>query len=377
MAVSKAGQQVTFSSANFLAVSGDSQTTSDAITLSSNSVAAQITLKSDHSGSPLSGDTVDFYILYSTGDPDGSTTDMQPDVIYIKRRDTSGAGQLYDDSRGATIFIPMDDSTDAEETASEGLTAFNSDGFTCGSHNGNNNASGTYVAYCWKESATAGFDFMTWAGNETQKTISHSLSAVPHWIAVKVRGTAKQFTCYHHKMDADPDNAGIFWQSTAVPTTGTAGYFGNTAPTSSVFTVGTSTNVNQNSDNVMGYVWTSIQGFSKFGSYTGNGNADGTFVYTGFRPAFVLFKQSSAAGEKWYMFDSKRNPFNLTNELLMANVSDAESVNTTGAPIDILSNGFKIRGTDAAGNASGSTYIYMTFAEAPFVNSNGVPCNAR
>ena len=300
------------------------------------------------------------------------TTDMQPDVIYIKRRDTSGAGQLYDDSRGATIFIPMDDSTDPEETASEGLTAFNSDGFTCGSHNGNNNASGTYVAYCWKEAATAGFDFMTWAGNETQKNISHNLSAVPHWIAVKVRGTAKQFTCYHKDMTiSSPENAGIFWQSTAVPTTGTAGYFGNTAPTSSVFTVGTSTNVNQNSDNVMGYVWTSIQGFSKFGIYEGNGNANGTFVYTGFRPAFVMTKSVDSTSD-WHVFDDQRVGYNIDNNPLSRNSAAGEA---TTDMIDLLSNGFKFKiATDP--NVA-ETYIYAAFAKAPFVNSEGVPCNAR
>ena len=178
---------------------------------------------------------------------------------------------------------------------------------------------------------------------------------------------------YHHTLS---NNNFLVLNTTGA--SATTDHWNDTDPTSSVFSINsTGDEVNVNTDTYIAYLWAEKQGFSKFGSYTGNGNADGTFVYTGFRPAMIIFKQSSASGEKWYMFDSKRNPFNLTNELLMANVSDAESVNTTGAPIDILSNGFKIRGTDAAGNASGSTYIYMAFAEAPFVNSNGVPNNAR
>ena len=151
----------------------------------------------------------------------------------------------------------------------------------------------------------------------------------------------------------------------------------DTDPTSSVFSLGGGGQTNTSSRTYINYVFANVQGFSRFGKYTGNGNADGTFIYTGFRPAMVMFKQSSAAGEKWYLFDSTRNTFNLANELLMPSDGLAESVNTSGAPIDILSNGFKIRGTDAAGNASGATYVFLAWAEAPFVNSEGVPCNAR
>ena len=296
---------------------------------------------------------------------------MQPDLVWIKDRTDGDRPRWFDSSRGATIEFDTSDTT-AETTLSEGLTAFGSNGFTVGNHEGVNSSGDNFVAWCWKESATAGFDIITWSGNETQKTISHNLSAVPHWIIVKVRGTAKQWTCYHKDMTADPDNAGIFLQSTAVPTTGTAGYFGNTAPTSSVFTVGTSTNVNQNSDNVMGYCWTGKQGFSKFGSYEGNGGNH--FIYTGFSPAWVMIKKIDDTHD-WHIFDNKRDAYNERDSWLEANTSNAEATSSNYV-VDFLSNGFKT-GSGSGLNGSGETFIYMCFADAPFVNSNGVPCNAR
>ena len=305
----------------------------------------------------------------------GGDTDLQPDLVWIKSRADAGEHTVYDSVRGATKRLDTADNG-AEDTVTNGVTAFNSDGFSLGA-GGNENSATTIVAWCWKESATAGFDIVSYTGNGTDDTdISHNLSAVPKMIIVKNRDAADAWQVYHGANTAAPETDYLVL-STVAATADAADRWSDEAPTSSVFTLGDGDEVNTNTENYIAYCFSEKQGFSKFGSYTGNGNADGTFVYTGFRPAMIIFKQSSASGEKWYMFDSKRNPFNLTNELLMANVSDAESVNTTGAPIDILSNGFKIRGTDAAGNASGSTYIYMAFAEAPFVNSNGVPCNAR
>ena len=307
---------------------------------------------------------------------DDTDTDMQPDLVWIKDREDTYSHVLTNSVSGATKYLNSN-GTAVETTNTETLTAFGSDGFTVGNFAGVNINTTTYVAWCWKESAAAGFDIVTYTGNGTDDTdISHNLSAVPKMIIIKNLSAADAWQVYHHKNTAAPETDYLVLDTTAA-TADAADRWSDEAPTSSVFTLGDGDEVNTNTENYIAYCFSEKQGFSKFGSYTGNGNADGTFVYTGFRPAMIIFKQSSASGEKWYMFDSKRNPFNLTNELLMANVSDAESVNTTGAPIDILSNGFKIRGTDAAGNASGSTYIYMAFAEAPFVNSNGVPCNAR
>jgi len=153
--------------------------------------------------------------------------------------------------------------------------------------------------------------------------------------------------------------------------------FNDTAPTSSVFSVGTANDTNENTDSFIAYLFAEKQGFSKFGSYTGNGNADGTFVYTGFRPAWLMIKGSSNAGDDWILFDTKRDTFNVANKQLGANNSAAENTGASYNYIDLLSNGFKLRGSDGRDNASGYSYIYMAFAEAPFVNSKGVPCNAR
>jgi hypothetical protein len=301
-------------------------------------------------------------------------TDMQPDMVWTKCRSTTLNHNLYDSVRGANKGVKPN-TTDAEFDDAQSLKSFNSDGFTVGTDSHINTSSATYVSWNWKESATAGFDITTWAGNETGRTISHNLSAIPHWIIVKVRGTAKQWTCYHKDMTADPDNAGIFLQSTAVPTTGTAGYFGNTAPTSSVFTVGTSTNVNQNSDNVMGYVWTSVQGFSKMGSFEGFSNTDGPFIFTGFTPSMILYKNADYA-ENWHVQSLAQESINPNNNQITPNENYAES-SDANTNIDFLSNGFKMRSSHRTSNYSGDTIIYAAFAKAPLVNSNGVPCNAR
>ena len=308
-------------------------------------------------------------------------TDLQPDLLWIKCRSSIEFPTWVDSVRGDSAentgyYYFQTHATDAEQ-AHAGNTlvdAITSDGFNIGNNDQVNLSSGTFVAWAWKESATAGLDIITWAGNETQKDISHNLSAIPHWIIVKVRGTAKQWTCYHHKMTADPDNAGIFLQSTAAPTTGTAGYFGNTAPTSSVFTVGTSTNVNQDGDNVMGYCWTNVQGFSKFGAYSGNGDADGPFIYLGFKPAFFMLKNTTNASSEWRIYDNKRDTFNEVDNNLQPHVSDVEA---SSGDMDFCSNGVKIRSTDGNVNQDGYTMIYMAWAESPFVNSEGVPTTAR
>jgi hypothetical protein len=149
----------------------------------------------------------------------------------------------------------------------------------------------------------------------------------------------------------------------------------NTTPTSSVFSIGTSGTVNLNTGNFIAYCFAEVKGYSKFGSYTGNGSTDGTFVYTGFKPAMVLMKQSSAAGESWILTDNKRSTFNAVNVRLFPNTTAVEA--TDSRPIDYVSNGFKMRTTDAQMNTSAATYIYMAFAENPFVSSKGIPTTAR
>ena len=308
---------------------------------------------------------------------DGSEN-MQPDMVYIKRRNHTNAGQIHDAVRGATKFMPMDGSTDAEETNTETLTAFNSDGFTVGNHNGVNNASGTYVAWCWKESADAGFDIVSYTGNNTVRTISHSLSAVPHWMAFMERTEAGNRVVYHHKNTSAPETDLLLWNTTAA-TADDLSAWNDTAPTSSVFTLGDGDGGGDNNNNTITYVaylWSEKQGYSKFGSYVGNGNANGPFVHTGFRPAMVMIKKSSASGSGWMIFDTKRNPGN-DGATLRIDAQQTVAESTDHILDHSLSNGFKIRDSDATLNTSGATFIYMAFAEAPFVNSNGVPCNAR
>ena len=239
------------------------------------------------------------------------------------------------------------------------------------------NASGvSYVAWNWKESATAGFDIVGYTGTGSAKTEAHSLSAVPHLMIVKSRDGAYSWAVYHHKNTSAPEDDVLFLDQN-VATDSSPVQWNDTAPTSSVFSLGTGNAVNRNTDAYIAYLWSEKQGFSKFGSYTGNGNADGPFVYLGFKPSFLMTKRTDSTGN-WFMFDNKRSTFNeIDGDYLEADLPSAEVTTSTAVDLDFLSNGFKIRNTSSSYNASGGTYIYMAFAEQPFVNSNGVPNNAR
>ncbi len=304
---------------------------------------------------------------------DGSEN-LSPNLVWIKCRNDSHNHQVFDSVRG--VHKRMRTDTDGAETeSSESLKSFDSDGFTLGTQANVNNSSNTFVSWNWKESATAGFDIVSYTGNETNRTISHSLSAVPKMIIVKNRDTTHNWYIYHSSLGAGYE---ILLNTTAAKDT--TSQWNSTAPTSSVFSIGNSAFTNGNSNNIIAYLFADKQGFSKVGgSYTGNGNADGTFVYTGFKPAFVMSKYvtgGSAGGEGWNIFDNKRDPFNIIDLRVQANSSSVES-SSTNHYHDFLSNGFKLRTVDGSANNSGATYIYLAFAEAPFVNSNGVPCNAR
>ena len=299
-------------------------------------------------------------------------TDMQPDMVWTKNREQDDGHQLFDAVRGVTKFFRTNN-TDTEASDAQTLKSFDSDGFTVGTYSDMNTSGEGVVAWCWKESATAGFDMVAYTGTGSARTISHSLSAVPHMMIHKERtDDASHFIVYHHKVASDPETDYLYLDTTGA--VADYAYTNDTVPTSSVFSLNNASDINESDDTYIAYLWSEKQGFSKFGSYTGNGNADGTFVYTGFRPAFVL-RKSTTTVRSWHLHDNKRDPFNLATEILYPDLSVPDD--DAGDFVDILSNGFKARATGSGTNASGVVYIYMAFAEAPFVNSNGVPCNAR
>ena len=302
-------------------------------------------------------------------------SDLDVDWIWLKSRSATGNHHVYDTVRGTQKHLrPNLNSLEGSNSGTDGVTAFGSNGFTVGGNTGSNEDGTTYVGWGWKETADAGFDIVTATGNATAKTISHSLSAVPHLMIAKEKsGSVNDWTVYHHKNTAAPETDSLILNETNA-TADQNTHWNDTAPTSSVFTVGTGSVVNRNSSTYVYYLFSEKQGFSKFGSYIGNGNADGTFVYTGFKPAFVLLRRTDAARD-WLLHDNKRFPFNqAVAKILKPNTTAAES--DTGN-IDILSNGFKLLSTGSNSNASGGTYIYIAFAEQPFVSSTGVPATAR
>jgi hypothetical protein len=327
-------------------------------------------------------DDPEAYFQIKTYTGDGSTpsitldgdTDMQPDVVWIKNRDASGDSHCFFDSvRGATKEMHVELEA-AETTDADTLTSFDSDGFALGADVQVNTNTEKYVAWCWKESATAGFDIVQFTGAGAG-TVSHSLSAVPHVYIVKCKDASKPWSVYHHKNTAAPETDKLSLHATDATYDSNA-YWNDTAPTSSVFSVGHTADVSADGNVFMTYLWRSVQGFSSMGSYIGNGNADGTFVYTGFRPAWVIIKRTdSTTGADWIIMDNKRNTYNPVKGRLRSNLDSDED-----SPVDFcdfLSNGLKMRDSSTTTNTSGGTYVYMAFAEAPFVNSNGVPCNAR
>jgi len=303
---------------------------------------------------------------------DDTDTDMQPDLVWIKNREQTDQHCLFDAVRGATKLLSPD-ATDSETTDTDTLDSFASDGFQVDADVKVNTNTEKYVAWCWKESVSAGFDILIYTGTGSAHTISHNLSALPHWMIHKGRSDAYSWITYHHKNTSAPETDHLTMESTAA-TSDTAYEWNDTAPTTSVWTVGSGSGSNQSTKTYVAYLWSEKQGFSKFGKYTGNGDASNAFVYCGFRPAFILLKQSSGSGEDWIIYDKLREPYNGDVNRLRASATSAES---TDSYIDILSNGFKCRTTDGTVSGDGDTHVYMAFADAPLVNSNGVPCNAR
>jgi hypothetical protein len=306
---------------------------------------------------------------------DGSE-DMQPDLIWLKGR-ASGDHLLFDSVRGVNKRL-QPNATDAEVDRSSNndeLKSFNSDGWTLGTFNSNVTGAGsTNVSWNWKESATAGFDIVTYTGTGSARTVSHSLSAVPKMMIVKNRGTTGNWGVYH--VGLGTANKRLELDSNAAEDTGTS-VWNDTDPTSSVFSVGDNDRItNGNSMTYVGYLFSEKQGYSKFGSWSVTANSNRPFIFTGFKPAWLMIKKTNSGGSvNWYIFDNKRSPINAVDDFLKADTSDAEG-GDGNAYIDFLSNGFKLKTGNIGTEASGK-FVYMAFAESPFVNSNGIPNNAR
>jgi hypothetical protein len=293
---------------------------------------------------------------------------FSPNLVWIKGRSGATDHALYDTVRGVQQQLESNTTTD-ETTESTGLTAFNSDGFALGALAQANTSSATYAAWCWDESVSAGFDIVTYTGNGSARTIAHSLGVAPSMIIVKARTTASTdqgWPVYHSANTAAPATDYLLLNS-SVATADLDTVWNDTAPTSSVFSVGTNALVNANADTYVAYCFAPVAGYSSFGSYTGNGSADGPFVYTGFRPRWVMIKRTDST-EQWYINDAARDTYNVTGQSLRAQSSGAEATigGANSATWDILSSGFKPRNSGAGTNASGGTYIYAAFAEHPF-----------
>ena len=299
--------------------------------------------------------------------------DMSPDFVWVKARAGTHAHVIYDSVRTSPAkYLLQPNTTVAERTATIG--SFDDDGVTFSDNDGFYNGNETYVGWFWRETADAGFDIVAYTGNGSAQDISHSLSAVPKMIILKERGGTENWMVYHAANTSAPETDYLLLNDTAA--TADFPVWNDTAPTSSVFSIGTDSSTSTNTDTYITYLWSEKQGYSKFGSYIGNGNNNGTFVYLGFRPAWLLIKRSSASGTDWIIHDNKRAGFNVNDDYL-AVTSAVEVTGNTYQNLDLLANGFKMRGSGTGTNTSGETYVYMAFAEQPFVNSKGAPANAR
>ena len=285
---------------------------------------------------------------------------MQPSLLWIKGRSSATDHQLVDAVRGAKAVL-VSNTTAAETVYGADQVLFDSGGFTVGGLSTMNTNSSTYVCWQWKESATPGFDIVTYTGNGSNTTVAHSLGVAPSMIIIKRRNASVNWFVGHSSLASWASALEGLNTTSAVNNAATA-VFNSTAPTSSVFSLGTEPNVNGSGGTFVAYLWSEVAGFSKFGSYTGNVSADGPFVYCGFRPKFVIYKRTDTTGD-WMIHDSLRNTYNLTNNVLYPNLNSAE-VTASGAVSDFLSNGFKLRG--ASPDINTGTIIFAAFAESPF-----------
>jgi hypothetical protein len=328
-------------------------------------------------------------VLYTGNGSNNHTitgVNFNTDLAWIKNRGGDDH-RLFDKVRGVNKFVKSN-TTDAETT--DAIFTTNSDGYVvtnAGEVNANNQ---NFVGWNWKANGagsantdgdinstvsvntTAGFSIVKYTGTGSGATVGHGLGVKPSCMIIKRTNTTANWAIYHNKLNSGTNPEVKYLEFNTNGELDDAGIFNDTAPTSSVFTVGNSDKSNTSGSTYIAYCFAEKTGYSKFGSYTGNGSTNGTFVYTGFKPAFLIAKRINAASS-WGMWDSKRDPINQMSKALFPNLSNAEG---TDYYVDFLSNGFKWRLSGSGENGSGSTYIYMAFGQT-LVGSNNIPATAR
>jgi len=330
--------------------------------------------------------------LYTGNGTSQSVTGVgfQPDLIWVKERSSTSSHQLVDAVRGVyRRLIPNGTNAESDDSGSPNdFNSFDSDGFSILAGGAVNENSQTYAAWNWlaggtgvsntdgsitstvSVNTTSGFSIVSYTGTGANATVGHGLGVAPKMIIVKSRSGVFNWGVYHESIG----NTKYLELNETTATQTSSTLWQNTTPTSSFFSLGSNNTVNQSSGTYIAYCFAEKKGFSKFGSYVGNGSADGTFIYTGFKPAMVIFKNASTV-TNWGIVDNKRDDDNVVKARLFPNLSDTEASNLDIC--DFTSNGFKLRITDSQFNGSGNTMIYMAFAENPLVGTNNIPATAR
>ena len=331
-------------------------------------------------------------VLYTgNGSADHAITGFNhsTDWVWIKRRNSAVDHRLYDIVRGANKGLETNN-TDAEITTTTNVKSFDSDGFTTDGGSTTNVSGGTFVAWSWEAggtassntdgsitssvsaNTTAGFSIVSYTGTGANATVGHGLGQALDMVIVKNRDDVANWKVWHNYLSGTQ-----VLELNNTDAVETPAVWNSTIPTSSVFSVGTQNTVNGSGDNIIAYCFAEKKGYSKFGSYTGNGSSDGSYIHLGFKPSYFLLKSSSNA-ESWHIYDNQRaNAYNPHETYApTANASSAEATASTYG-IDFVSNGVKLRGSGSGINGSGYSFIYMAFAENPFVTSTGICCTAR
>jgi hypothetical protein len=318
----------------------------------------------------------------STGSRAITGLGFKPDWVWWKNRTTAKWHQVFDSNRGADKALSTN-ATDAEDASGgyggEGsVTSFDSDGYTLQGGVGNNENGSAIVGWAWQAgqgtnssntagtitstvsaNTTSGFSIVTYTGTGSNATVGHGLGVAPSMVIVKPRGSGA-WIVYHTGLGSATKYTVL--NATTDPYTAEPTVWNSTAPSTTVFSIGTASGVNTSLATYVAYCFAPVAGYSAFGSYTGNGSTDGPFVYTGFRPRWIMVKNASATSD-WRVIDSARDLYNATTQHLYPNLSNAEA--TAAATLDVISNGFKIRGTGTGYNGNGNTIIYAAFAETP------------